>query len=98
MFIDQANIYVAAGKGGNGCLSFRREKYVPRGGPDGGDGGKGGDVVLQATGVKQTLLDFHFQRHFHAAKGVSGQRGRGQRGQVWTLDTSPGRFCDPHRE
>ncbi|UCG13891.1 MAG: GTPase ObgE [Deltaproteobacteria bacterium] len=79
-FVDEVKIHVRAGDGGNGCVSFRREKYVPRGGPDGGDGGKGGDVVLQATGVKQTLLDFHFQRHFHAAKGVSG-RGKQQTGK-----------------
>jgi GTPase len=59
-FVDEVRIHVRAGDGGSGCVSFRREKYVPKGGPDGGDGGKGGDVVIKATSVKQTLLDFHF--------------------------------------
>jgi GTP-binding protein len=79
-FIDEVKIHVRAGDGGKGCVSFRREKYVPRGGPDGGDGGKGGDVVIRATGTKQTLLDFHFQRHFQAAKGAHG-RGKQQTGR-----------------
>ncbi|MFP3869565.1 MAG: GTPase ObgE [Syntrophobacteria bacterium] len=86
-FIDEVTIHVRAGDGGNGCVSFRREKYVPRGGPDGGNGGKGGDVVIQAAGNKQTLLDFHFQRHFQAARGAHG-RGKqqnGKRGSVCTL-------------
>lgn len=79
-FVDEVDIHVRGGDGGNGCLSFRREKFVPRGGPDGGDGGKGGDVVLQATNAKQTLLDFHFQRHFRAARGAHG-RGKQQAGK-----------------
>jgi len=79
-FIDEVKIHVRAGDGGKGCVSFRREKYVPRGGPDGGDGGKGGDVVIKATGAKQTLLDFHFQRHFKAARGAIG-RGKQQTGR-----------------
>jgi GTP-binding protein len=79
-FIDEVQIRVRAGDGGNGCLSFRREKYVPRGGPDGGDGGKGGDVVLRATTTKQTLLDFHFQNQFQAARGAHG-RGKQQAGK-----------------
>jgi GTPase len=79
-FVDEVKIHVRAGDGGNGCVSFRREKYVPKGGPDGGDGGKGGDVVIKATRVKQTLLDFHFQRHFKAARGGHG-RGKQQTGR-----------------
>ncbi len=86
-FVDEVKIHVRAGDGGKGCVSFRREKYVPRGGPDGGDGGKGGDVLIKATSAKQTLLDFHFQRHFKAARGAHG-RGKqqtGKSGEVCTL-------------
>jgi GTP-binding protein len=79
-FVDEVKIHVRAGDGGRGCISFRREKFVPKGGPDGGDGGKGGDVVITATRVKQTLLDFHFQRHFKAARGDHG-RGKQQTGR-----------------
>ena len=79
-FVDEVKIHVRAGDGGSGCVSFRREKYVPKGGPDGGDGGKGGDVVIKATRVRQTLLDFHFQRHFKAARGGHG-RGKQQTGR-----------------
>ena len=79
-FVDEVKIHVRAGDGGKGCVSFRREKYVPKGGPDGGDGGKGGDVVLRATGAKQTLLDFHFQSHFKADRGAIG-RGKQQTGR-----------------
>ncbi len=73
MFIDQARIYVKAGDGGNGCVSFRREKYVPKGGPDGGDGGKGGDVILRADEGLHTLVDFRYRRVFRAQKGAHGQ-------------------------
>ena len=73
-FIDEAKIYVKAGHGGSGCVSFRREKYVPRGGPDGGDGGKGGDVVIRASRSHSTLLDLKFNQH-HVAK--NGGRGEG---------------------
>jgi GTP-binding protein len=79
-FVDEVKIHVRAGDGGKGCVSFRREKYVPRGGPDGGDGGKGGDVVLKATSAKQTLLDFHFQSQFKADRGAIG-RGKQQTGK-----------------
>jgi len=72
-FIDEAKIYVRAGDGGNGCLSFRREKYVPRGGPDGGDGGKGGDVYLRANSSMRTLLKFHYNQHFKAERGAHGK-------------------------
>jgi GTPase len=72
-FIDEARIYVRAGDGGNGCLSFRRERFIPRGGPDGGDGGKGGDVILQADSQLSTLLDFTYPRPFRAQRGVHGK-------------------------
>ncbi|MCS7149941.1 MAG: GTPase ObgE [Caldimicrobium sp.] len=71
-FVDQARIYVKAGDGGSGCVSFRREKYVPRGGPDGGDGGDGGDVVLLTDPQVHTLYDFYHQVHFYAENGKHG--------------------------
>jgi GTP-binding protein len=74
--IDQAEIWVKAGDGGNGSVSFRREKFVPRGGPDGGDGGQGGDVLLRATDEVSTLRDFRYKRRYRAE---SGGAGRGQR-------------------
>lgn len=73
LFVDQAKIHVKAGDGGRGCVSFRREKYVPRGGPDGGDGGKGGDVILQADRQRNTLVDFRYIRTFKAPNGAHGQ-------------------------
>jgi GTP-binding protein len=73
MFIDEATVFVQAGQGGNGCVSFRREKFVPRGGPDGGDGGRGGDVVFIADPAVDTLLDFRYQRHIVAEDGRPGQ-------------------------
>ena len=78
-FVDEAIITLQAGKGGNGCLSFRREKFVPRGGPDGGDGGRGGDVILRATAELNTLADFRFTRKFSAGNGVGGE-GRNRTG------------------
>lgn len=82
-FVDEAKIKVMAGAGGNGCLSFRREKFIPFGGPDGGDGGDGGDVYLLADTQVNTLIDFRYQRHFKAERGEHG-RGRlcsGARGE-----------------
>ena len=71
-FIDEATITVRSGKGGNGCVSFRREKYIPKGGPDGGDGGKGGDVVLMAAERILTLFDFRLKRLYEARNGEGG--------------------------
>jgi GTP-binding protein len=71
-FVDEATIRVAAGDGGNGCVSFRREKYIPKGGPDGGDGGDGGSVYLVADSGLNTLADFRFQRRYNAQRGQNG--------------------------
>lgn len=71
-FVDQAQILVKAGEGGHGACSFRREKFVPRGGPDGGDGGDGGSVLVQATTRLSTLLDLRYQKHYEAEKGEGG--------------------------
>jgi GTP-binding protein len=73
MFIDEARIWVKAGDGGNGCVAFRREKYVPRGGPAGGDGGDGGDVILESTEHLNTLLPFRYNREFRAERGRHGE-------------------------
>src|SRR3990172_7940760 len=72
-FIDRVKIYVKAGHGGPGCVSFRREAYVPKGGPDGGDGGKGGDVILMADKQLGTLIDLKYQQHYYADKGKQGR-------------------------
>ncbi|MGR2740432.1 Obg family GTPase CgtA [Billgrantia sp. Q4P2] len=80
-FVDEASIIVEAGRGGNGCLSFRREKYVPRGGPDGGDGGHGGSVYLVGDDALNTLIDFKFQRFYQAESGRPGQ-GRQMSGRA----------------
>lgn len=72
-FVDEATILAVAGDGGNGCVSFRREKYIPRGGPDGGDGGDGGDVYMQADENLNTLIDYRFEKSFRAERGQNGQ-------------------------
>ncbi|HVG63600.1 MAG TPA: GTPase ObgE [Hyalangium sp.] len=83
MFVDEVDIHVTAGDGGRGCLSFRREKYVPRGGPDGGDGGGGGSVYIVATATKNTLVDFRFHPEF---KAKGGQHGLGSNKTGFTAD------------
>ncbi len=91
-FIDEAIITVQSGDGGRGCVSFRREKFIPRGGPDGGDGGKGGDVVFVTTSRKRTLYQFRFQKHFKAKNGAHG-RGKqktGKNGQDLVIELPPG--------
>jgi len=91
-FIDEAIITVQSGNGGRGCVSFRREKYVPRGGPDGGNGGKGGDVILKSTSRRRTLYPFQFKRQFKAQDGAHGQ-GRqktGKNGQDLIIELPPG--------
>jgi GTP-binding protein len=81
MFVDEVDIHVTAGAGGNGCLSFRREKYVPRGGPDGGDGGSGGSVYVTAIATKNTLIDFRYHPDFKARRGQHG-KGSNRTGQT----------------
>lgn len=75
MFIDSARITIKSGDGGNGCISFRREKYVPKGGPNGGDGGKGGDVIFRADNSLSTLIDFRYKRAYKAQNGQHGMGG-----------------------
>ncbi len=80
LFVDRVKIFVQAGRGGNGCVSFRREKFVPRGGPDGGDGGRGGSVIVKADRSRKTLADYRLKQHFKAEKGGSGS-GKRQKGK-----------------
>lgn len=91
-FVDEALINVRSGKGGDGCVSFRREKFVPRGGPDGGDGGRGGDVVFHTTSRKRTLYQFRFKRQFNAGNGQngSGKQKTGKNGQDCVIEIPPG--------
>lgn len=83
MFADRAKIYIKSGKGGNGAVSFRREPFVPEGGPDGGDGGKGGDVIFQADENLRTLMDFRYKRKYEAENGQDGMKKKryGRNGQ-----------------
>jgi GTP-binding protein len=87
MFIDYAKIEVTAGKGGNGCLSFRREKFVPKGGPDGGNGGHGGNVIVEGEPNVNTLINFRFNKLFRAKNGVNGGGGNmtGATGEANTI-------------
>ena len=84
MFIDHAKVYLKGGDGGNGCVAFRREKYVPLGGPYGGDGGRGGNVIFVADEGMSTLMDFQYRKHFKAERGVHGM-GKNQHG-AWGED------------
>jgi GTP-binding protein len=92
MFIDKAKIWVKAGDGGNGCMSFRREKFIPKGGPDGGDGGKGGSVYFEAVDDLDTLIDFAGKHHWHAQNGQpgSGSNKHGADGQNLIIKVPPG--------
>jgi GTP-binding protein len=91
-FLDQAKIYVASGKGGDGCLSFRREKFIEFGGPDGGDGGRGGNVWVECVDNLNTLIDYRYQQHFKAQAGRPGMgRNRaGANGEDCTIKVPPG--------
>src|SRR5919109_1933282 len=71
-FLDEAKVYIRSGDGGNGCVAFRREKFIEFGGPSGGDGGKGGDVIAQAVAGLNTLIDYRYQQHFKAKPGQHG--------------------------
>ena len=92
MFIDRAKIQVLAGNGGNGCLAFRREKFVPRGGPSGGDGGKGGDIYIECTSRVNTLLHFQYKRIFKAQRGRHGEgdNRHGKNGEDVFIPVPPG--------
>ena len=92
MFVDEALIHVKAGDGGHGCVSFRREKYIPKGGPDGGDGGDGGSVIFVADPSKNTLLDFSGKHHWHAPKGQPGmgKKMAGLSGEDLVVPVPPG--------
>ena len=89
-FLDQAKIYISSGKGGNGCVSFRREKYIEYGGPNGGSGGKGGDVTFITDPNLNTLIDFRYQQHFRAKTGENGKGKPGpprlRRNPTWQPD------------
>ncbi len=102
MFIDRAKIKVIAGSGGNGCLAFRREKFVPHGGPSGGDGGKGGDVYLECSDRVNTLLHFQYKRIFKAPRGSHGEgdRRHGKDGEDITILIPPGTqiFLEPSQQ
>lgn len=74
-FVDEAVIHVEAGSGGNGCLSFRREKFEPMGGPDGGNGGRGGSIIVRAESAVNTLVDFRYTRRHRAKRGEGGRGG-----------------------
>lgn len=92
MFIDQASVYVKAGDGGNGLVAFRREKFVPKGGPAGGDGGHGGDVIFKVDEGLNTLMDFRYNRHFKAKRGENGmnQNQHGKNAEPLVISVPPG--------
>lgn len=92
MFVDRAKISIKSGKGGDGCVSFRREPYVPEGGPNGGDGGKGGDVIFQADNSLRTLMDFRYRRKYDAENGQNGMKYNrfGKQGETLVIKVPPG--------
>lgn len=91
-FLDEAVIHVVSGNGGKGCVSFRRERFIPKGGPDGGDGGKGGDIVIRASNKLHTLYDSSSKRHFKAPNGVAGKGNNkaGKNGEDTIIDVPLG--------
>ncbi|MEG6507985.1 GTPase ObgE [Methyloligella sp. 2.7D] len=91
-FLDQAKVYILSGAGGNGCVSFRREKFIEFGGPDGGDGGRGGDVIAECVANLNTLIDFRYQQHFKAKRGGHGmgKQRTGAKGADKVLKVPPG--------
>ena len=92
MFVDEATIRIASGAGGNGCMAFRREKFVPRGGPSGGDGGRGGDVIMEASERHNTLVHFRFNPEYKAQRGRHGEGSNrtGPEGKSITLKVPVG--------
>jgi len=92
MFVDRAQIIIKSGKGGNGAVSFRREPFVPQGGPDGGDGGKGGDIIIQADNNLRTLMDFRYKRKYEAQNGEDGRKKKqfGKQGENLIIKVPPG--------
>lgn len=92
MFVDRAKIFIKSGKGGDGAVTFRREPYVPEGGPDGGDGGKGGDVVFMADASLRTLMDFRYKRKYQAENGQNGMKKKrfGKKGEDLIIKVPPG--------
>lgn len=100
-FLDEAKIYLRSGDGGNGCISFRREKYIEYGGPDGGDGGRGGDLVFECVSDLNTLIDFRYKQHFKAPRGTDGmgKNRSGPSGKPLVVKVPPGtQIFDEDRE
>ena len=95
MFIDKVRIHVKGGNGGAGCMSFRREAHVPKGGPDGGDGGHGGNVVVEADASLSSLIEYRFKHHFKAERGTHGKGSRmhGATGEDLVLKVPMGTVC-----
>lgn len=91
-FIDRVTLHLSAGDGGHGCASVHREKFKPLGGPDGGNGGHGGDIILEVSNQVHTLLDFHFRPHIKAERGGNGEgdHRQGKRGQDLVLEVPVG--------
>ncbi len=100
-FLDEAKVYIRSGDGGNGCVAFRREKYIEFGGPSGGNGGRGGDVVIEVVDGLNTLIDYRYQQHFKAQKGTNGmgKDRHGANGKPVTLKVPVGtQIFDEDRE
>ncbi|MBQ2219892.1 MAG: GTPase ObgE, partial [Elusimicrobia bacterium] len=100
MFIDKAKIFITAGRGGDGCISFRREKFVPLGGPDGGNGGKGGDIYIETDIKKSTLLDLSYRPKFFAENGSRGESSNkfGKYGQDLVIKVPLGTLIYKNKE